>query len=115
MTSLFTNVPIKDVLNCLPRVLGGKVDNIPTKIITEQISSCVENSSFACDERFYTQKFGLAMGNHLFLVLANIYMKYLENQLSSTIKDQYTVWRRYADNILRFWFNFHTIDNFLRS
>ena len=113
VVSLFTKVPIKDVLSFLPNILEENIQGIPRKNIIELIRLCVEDSSFVFEGKFYTQKFGMAMGNPLSPVLANIYMEYFEKHLLNSIKDQHIVWLRYVDDILCFWPRMYSIDNFL--
>ena len=113
VVSLFNKVPIKDVLSFLPNILEENIQGIPRKNIIELIRLCVEDSSFVFEGKFYTQKFGMAMGNPLSPVLANIYMEYFEKHLLNSIKDQHIVWLRYVDDILCFWPRMYSIDNFL--
>ena len=79
--SLFTNIPLnKTIKICLDRLYRGNSDirpNIPEK--TEQmLRLCVTDNTFVFDGKVYTQIDGVAMGNSLGPILADIYMAHLE-------------------------------------
>lgn len=113
--SLFTNVPIDDVLNFLPEVIGPEIEGIPVNKIIKLIKLCVEHTTFTFNGKFYSQRFGLPMGNCLSPVLSNIFMEYFETKLLSNIKSSNIVWFRYIDDILCFWPSSEDIDVFLRK
>ena len=111
--SLFTNVPLDDILNFLPEIIGEELDGIPCTKIVELIKLCVENSCFTFNGEFFSQTFGIAMGNPLSPILANLYMEYFETKLLPSVKDRNVKWLRYVDDILCFWPVDNDIDVFL--
>ena len=65
VVSLFTKVPVNDLLEYLAEVLDNYSLPFSTDKILELIKLCVFDSVFTFDGKFYTQKFGMAMGNPL--------------------------------------------------
>ena len=111
--SLFTNVPLDDVLSFLPEVLGSSIEGIPVSNFVDLIKLCVKDSYFNYNGQFYSQVFGMSMGNPLSPVLANLYMEFFETRLLSRIKEDYIVWYRYMDDILCLWPCNKDVDEFL--
>ena len=105
VTSLFTKVPINDLLNFLKPELDNNSENFPlnSDTIIELIKICVIDSKFTFNEKYYKQKFGLSMGNPLSPVLSNLYMEFFEKYILSNIKDENIVWLRYIDDVLCLW------------
>ena len=103
VTSLFTNVPVDDVLNFLTTELDCYVFSLPTPVIVQLIRLCVVDTCFIFNGRYYKQKRGMQMGNCLSPILANIYMEYYETRLASAILPENTLWLRYVDDIFCKW------------
>ena len=83
VTSLFTKVPIDDLLIYLKPELEKYKETLELSpdIIIDLIKLCVLDLKFVFNEKFYKQKFGLSMGNPLSPVLSNIYMEFFEKKL----------------------------------
>ena len=64
VTSLFTKVPINDLLGYLKTELDKNCNifSLNTNTIIELIKICVIDSKFTFNNKFYKQKFGLSMG-----------------------------------------------------
>ena len=76
VTSLFTKVPLFDLLNFLSQELDNC--NIPvnkTDLIT-LIKLCKLDNKFKFENDFYMQKFGLAMGGPASTTLSNLYIEF---------------------------------------
>ena len=103
--SLFTKVPIDDVLTFLTNKLESYEDHFPVGLgkTIELIKLCVTNNVFSFNGCYYKQKFGCSMGNPLSPLLANLYMEYFETVLLSPIKPPNMVWYRYVDDIFSYW------------
>ena len=105
VVSLFTKVPIDDVI----AFLGRKIDSgeitipIPKQPFLELIKLCVMHNVFEYQGKFYKQKFGISMGSPLSPVLANLYMEYFESELLPNISQDIPLWVRYVDDILLAW------------
>ena len=114
VVSLFTRVPVQDVLNFLDRKIdaGDIVLPIPKAAFIGLVELCVNNNVFEFNGRFFKQKFGISMGSPLSPVLANLYMEYLESELLPSISPQPPLYVRYVDDILIAWPDSMDFDHF---
>ena len=105
--SLFTKVPIDNVIDFLGRKIDQKQIElpIPKDCFLELIRLCTNNNYFQFQDRFFKQKFGISMGSPLSPVLANLFMEYFESELLPTIGPQPKLWLRYVDDIFMLWPN----------
>ena len=92
--SLFTCVPVCDILEFLKEELSKYVLSVPVCFILDLIRLCVVDTCFTFDGNFYRQKFGMQMGNCFSPVLSNIYMEYYETRIANSVL---------PDNIFFFW------------
>ena len=97
--SLFTCVPVDDVLEFLNCELSRHVLSLPNNVILELIRLCVVDTCFTFDGKFFRQKFGMQMGNCLSPVLSNIYMEFYETRLARTVLSDDIFWVRYVDDV----------------
>ena len=111
--SLFTKVPINDLLTYLRPELNKHNFDLPTDTILDLIKLCVNENKFTFNGKFFKQKFGLSMGNPLSPVLSNLFMEFFEINLLSRIKSNSVIWFRYIDDILCFWPLNDNLDTFL--
>ena len=105
VTSLFTNVPLQDVLDFLVQKNreGLFQTDVPIDVFVKLIELCVNNNYFAFSNKFYKQTFGVAMGSPLSPVLANIYMEYFESVLLASAGMVPPLWLRYVDDVFCLW------------
>ena len=102
--SLFTNIPLnKTIKICLDRLYSGNSDirpNIPEKTLEQMLRLCVTDNTFVFDGKVYTQIDGVAMGNSLGPILADIYMAHLEETafLKDALDFSPVFYRRYVDD-----------------
>ena len=99
VVSLFTTVPVDDVLEFLRVQLLQHVLSLPISAILQLIKLCVVDTCFIFNEQYYRQKFGMQMGNCLSPVLANIYMEFFESRLANAIIPDNSFWLRFVDDI----------------
>ena len=76
VTSLFTRVPICDLLEFLTEELLKHDFPIDSDNIIELIKLCIVDAKFQFTGSFYKQTFGMQMGNPLSPVLSNIFMEF---------------------------------------
>ena len=122
VTSLFTCVPLEEVINiCLDKLFANTntVNNLNRTQLYKMLSFTLNQYHFLFDGKVYNQVDGVAMGSPLGPVMANIFMCDLERkaleQYNGTLPSLY---RRYVDDtflvfntssdMLSFfeWFNF---------
>ena len=115
--SLFTQVPLDDVLNFLERVVarGTWVPPIPFNHLRKLIEICANNCFLEWDGDIYRQTFGVAMGSPLSPVLANLYMEYFEREILPSLQQQPLLWLRYVDDCFVIWPNNQDFDQFLHQ
>lgn len=101
--SLFTKVPVDDLLNFLSDTLDSTPLPFPKDVIIELIKLCIKDCKFEFNGKYYAQQFGMAMGNPLSPVLSNLYMEFFEKHLLSNILPSRAIWYRYVDDILCLW------------
>ena len=111
--SLFTKVPVNDLLDFLVDELPKYNFDLDSFKIIELIKLCILNCKFSFNDQFYEQIFGMAMGNPLSPLLANIYMEAFESILLPGILPRDVYWFRYVDDIICLWPVDVSIDDFL--
>ena len=105
VVSLFTKVPIDDLLEMLPEELENFDLPFSSDTLIELIKLCVKDSKFEFNGKYYSQNFGMAMGNPLSPVLSNLYMELFEKKILNRILPRNVVWFRYVDDIICIWPN----------
>ena len=113
VTSLFTKVPINDLLEYLSQTLDNYEIILPTPVIIKLVKLCIKDCVFTFNGSYYRQIFGMAMGNPLSPLLSNIYMEFFESRLIPPIWMSQISWFRYVDDILVVFKKNLNIDNFL--
>ena len=103
VTSLFTRVPVDNLLEYLADILENYNLTLPCDTIIELIKMCVIDCKFTFDDCFYKQKFGMSMGNPLSPLLSNLYMEFFEIKLLPQILPSNIFWARYVDDIFCAW------------
>ena len=81
IVNLYTNIPINDTLNILRDNLM-KCNKLNTQAIDELLNLLeviLKQNYFEFNDRFYSQRDGLAMGSPLSGLLADIYLNHYEN------------------------------------
>ena len=100
--SLFTNVPLKETIKITMDRLY-RSDHIvpptmPENVLQHLLELCVQDNVFVFNGEVYYQHDGVAMGNSLGPILADIFMCHLEKTsiLTSDLSPEF--YRRYVDN-----------------
>ena len=115
VVSLFTKVPIDDLLDMLPEELENLELPFSIDTLIELIKLCIKDSKFEFNGKYYSQSFGMAMGNPLSPVLSNLYMELFEKKILSRILPRNVFWFRYVDDIICIWPNDLDVSDFLTS
>ncbi|KAA3678154.1 uncharacterized protein DEA37_0006302 [Paragonimus westermani] len=102
VTSLFTNVPLKETIDYLcDYIENSDMDiQIPSVELKQLLYLCTYNVQFKFNEGIYRQKDGVAMGSPLGPLFADIFMAKLENEQLSPAIRQCNFYKRYVDDIL---------------
>ena len=100
--SLFTNVPLQETIDvCLDRLYRSDrmaPPAVPEHVLRNLIELCVCENLFVFDGKVYAQVDGVAMGNSLGPILANIWMTHLEETYMFNSMDMPRFYRRYVDD-----------------
>ena len=115
VVSLFTKVPIDDILSYLEIELKRHNFEYESNIILSLIKLCIKGCKFTFNENFYLQCFGMSMGNPLSPVMANLYMEFFESRLLPSILPERIFWKRYVDDVFCLWPNSENVDSFLEN
>ena len=98
--SLYTNIPVDDLLLFLEKELENYNMPFSIPIIITLIKLCVKDYAFVFDEKYYIQISGLGMGNPLSALLANLYMEFFERDILSKLNlTKKITWLRYVDDV----------------
>lgn len=104
--SLYTRIPIPLALTVLKEKLVNdknlrKRTQLNINTILELSTLCLTNTYFKYDDLFYKQQHGLAMGNPLSSIIANLVMENIEEKIMNTpiLKVKIKFWNRFVDDI----------------
>ena len=88
-------MPIEDVIRVLREITSDEIAKL--------VEMCLNSTYFSFQGKIYEEFDGVAMGSPLSLIVANLYMEYLEKKAidSSTLKPR--DWKRYVDNTNIIW------------
>ena len=95
--------PVDDLLSFLPEVLDRLELPFDNTVLINLIKLCILDSKFEFNGKYYSQKFGMAMGNPLSPVLSNLYMEFFESKILKTFLPKNAIWFRYVDDIICLW------------
>ena len=104
VTSLYTNVPIKDTLIIVKDLLVNDPDlqtktNIPAEDLLEITELLLTKTCFQFNGKFLKQTDGVAMGGPASSVIAEIYMQAHESTALITTSNPPKVWERFVDDV----------------
>jgi len=100
--NLYTSIPTNELPPIISNILrqSNINENLIVNILTI-LNFCLSQNFFIFNNKFYEQPIGLAMGNPLSPLMANIYMDYIEQNYIMKIQS-IKYWFRYVDDCLVF-------------
>ena len=87
--NMYTNVPLKEAIDIALRKLYEQDEppSIARKTMKRLLNMAVSQNHFKCNETWYVQKDGLAMGASRAVILANFWLEQYETALSRDIPE----------------------------
>ena len=101
--SLFTNIPVKETINIIVNTIydnDNDVRNMSRNDFKRLLELITEDNYIIFDNKFVRQKEGLAMGNPVSAVFANIFMSYHEKRWLDLCPADFkpVLYKRYVDD-----------------
>ncbi|PNF31038.1 hypothetical protein B7P43_G17855, partial [Cryptotermes secundus] len=108
VVSLFTNVPVDEVLQIIENKLHDDVtvteqSVLQVEAIMELLEVCLRTTYFQVDDKFFQQKDGMAMGNSLSPIVSNIFMEHFEKLALDSAPYKPSLWLPYVDDTFVVW------------
>lgn len=102
IVSMYTNIPIELVEKAIDSGWNiiGKHTTIKKEHFIQGIKLCLNSNFFTYDNKFYTQKKGLAMGSPLSPILSEFAMNSLENTIINNSPIPIVFYKRYVDDCI---------------
>ena len=102
VTSLYTNVPIKDTLVIIKDLLENdanlhKKTKIPHDSLLDIIEFLLTKTWFKYNDKFLTQTDGVAMGRPASSIVAELYMQHHDRTSITTFKTNLKCYERFVD------------------
>jgi hexokinase len=97
---MYTNIPRKEVINIINNILENNIE-IETNTREEIIfimSIIIKQNYSQFDQQYYEQIEGLAMGEPISAIVAEVFIQYMESQEQK--KKKILAYYRYVDDIL---------------
>ena len=107
VTSLYTNVPIRDTLTVIEDLLNKdskyeQKTKIPRADLLELIEFLLTKTWFIFNGECFTQLDGVAMGGPASSVIADIYMQHYDKTALSTFEKPVKAYERYVGTLISF-------------
>ncbi|HLX54906.1 MAG TPA: reverse transcriptase domain-containing protein, partial [Aquella sp.] len=106
VNALYTSVPVSDALQALSQALDKlrdddlKAYDLDKFSIMTLVNACLKDNYFNFNGTCYSQNTGLAMGNPLSAVLANIFMANIDDKINEYCPFKLLFWLRYVDDVI---------------
>ena len=97
VTSLFTNVPVHEVIDIVTNTVQAGPCNVPHGLLRRILTLCSKDIQFLFDNTFYRQTDGVSKGSRLGVFFADIFMGYLERRMRSKLENSTKCYFRYID------------------
>ena len=101
--SLYTNVPVNEAIEIVLDYMyePRKIIDIPfnREQMKKLLEFSVKDAPFRFQEKIYRQINGVAMGNPLAPIIADLWMQKMETKLNRFSKNRPVIWLRYVDDV----------------
>ena len=115
--SLFTNVPLREVIEiCVDQLYNSNISSpeFPRDVCYELLQMATTNVEFSFNNIMYRQIDGVAMGSPLGPILANIFVGFQENRLFNVVNKPLCYYR-YVDDIFAIFSSRVEMDKFYQA
>jgi len=116
VSSLFTNVPVSETIDYVTELWlesdGSNIINCET--IKQLLEFCCTNVPFMYGDNWFMQVDGVAMGSPLAPTLASLFMKSIEDKLSTFTGNKPSFFKRYVDDTFAIFDSPDDVDPFFR-
>ena len=104
VTALYTNIPHNDGIGACKKHLDRRaLSTISSEDICQLIKFILENDILSCNDEYFSQECGTAMGTRMAPCYANIFMAEVEENLLSGYPCKHLAYYRYVDDIFIIW------------
>ena len=119
--SLFTNIPLEETVEiCIQQIFNNKPNDykfngFSKEVFRKILNLSVKNNFFLCNQNLYKQIDGVAMGNPLAPILANIFLNHQEKKWLNHCPQSYKpqLYLRYVDDTFLIFKQNKHIEHFL--
>jgi hypothetical protein len=73
---------------------------LPVEAIMELLEVCLKTTCFQVDDKFFQQKYGMAMGSSLSLIASSIFKEQFEKLALDCAQHKPSLWLRYVDDTI---------------
>ena len=115
ISSLFTNVPLKETIGLCAEALykdPSSTPPIPQAVFIELMESATSSVEFSFNDTMYNQTDGVAKGSPLGPAVANIFVGYHKSKLFSCVQKP-TIYFQYVDDTFAIFKQEGDVDDFL--
>ena len=107
--SLYTNIPINDLITIINNILLKNKKQIEIKYnfdittILSLLNLILYNNYVMFDDKIYLQTHGIPMGTPCAPHLANLFLSHFENEILHQMSQHTLLWKRFIDDIFIIW------------
>lgn len=105
VVALYTNIHQKEAYRILAALPISLPPRLPKRFLLQLLSWVLDNNYFLYDQKYYHQKFGVAMGATVAPSVAALYMSHFEDTYlyDSPGFRHISIWKRFLDDVFFIW------------